>query len=440
MSNPKSSKKPGIPAVPKFPQTPKGMHDILPADQPYWDRVAKAMKDLAEFYNFGKIETPILEDAALFMRGVGEETDIVEKEMYTLKTKGGDVLALRPENTAGVIRAYLQNGMSRLGQPQKLWYIGPYFRHENPQAGRTRQFHQTGFEIVGGVNDPIYDAQIIIITMKFLETLKIQSLSLQVNSIGCRVCRPLYKKQLQAYYRNHEKSLCPNCQRRLKTNPLRLLDCKNEKCQPLKEKAPNILDKLCTTCSHHLKCVLEYLDEVGISYLLNNQLVRGLDYYSKTVFEPMVEGDGENLGSLGGGGRYDYLAEMIGGKSTPAVGVALGIERIIEVMKLQQVKLPKRVMKRVFVAHAGELAKKKCLKLIEHLREEGIPVFEALSRESLKAQLKAADKEDASLALIIGQKEVYEDSAIVRDLKTGLQESFPFPKMFDEVKKRLKAE
>lgn len=422
-----------------FLRTPKGMHDILPMDQPWWERVESVMGKMADFYNFLKIETPILEFAELFEKGIGGDTDVVSKEMYTVKTKGGDVLALRPEGTAPVVRAYLEHSMSRMGPLQKLYYYGPMYRHENPQAGRLRAFHQVGFEIIGGPNDPLYDAQVILIFQRFLEELKIKNVSLKINSIGCRVCRPLYKKQLQNYYKKHLKNMCAECQNRFETNPLRLLDCKNEKCQPFKEDAPNFFDRLCATCSTHLKTTLEYLDEVQISYVLDNQLVRGLDYYSRTVFEFLIEGGpGENLGAVAGGGRYDYLIELYGGRPAPAVGGAMGIERIIEVMKLQEVKLPEKHEKKVFMIHVGELAKKKSLRIIEELRHGGIQVIEALSKESLKAQLKIADREEVPLALILGQKEIFEESIIIRDLKSSLQETVPFTRMVEEVKKRLR--
>lgn len=412
------------------------MHDVLPAEQPYWERIEETTGELAEFYGFGRIDTPILEHAELFVRTAGEDTDIVEKEMYTLKTKGGDLLALRPEGTAAVARAYLEHNLGRTGQPQKLFYRAPMFRHENPQAGRYRQHTQIGFEIIGGPNDPVYDAQVILLFARFLEALKIKNVNTKINSIGCRVCRPTYRRELQGHYRARGKDLCADCLRRLGGNPLRLLDCKNESCEKLRENAPNILDKLCSLCGAHFKSVLEYLDELRIPYTLDNQLVRGLDYYNRTVFEMFVEGPGSELGALPGGGRYDYLMELLGGHLTPAVGAACGVERLIAVLRAQEVKLPEKSGKKVFVAHAGELAKKKCLKFIEELRAAGIPASEALARESLKAQLKAADREGAALVLILGQKEIYEEGVILRDLRTGLQETVPSNRIVSEIKKR----
>ncbi len=414
------------------------MHDVLPSEAPWWERVLRVARELADFYGFGRIETPVLEFAKLYEKGTGEGTDIVEKEMYILKTKGGDVLALRPEFTPGVMRAYVEHGLSRLGQPQKLYSAGPVFRHEAPQAGRFRQFSQLNFEIIGGTSDPIYDAQTILIAQRLLEELRIKNIVLKLNSIGCKICRPIYKRQLQNYYKSFERKLCPDCVKRLKTNPLRLLDCKDERCAEFKAGAPNILDRLCVNCSSHLRSVLEYLDEMAISYTLDNQLVRGLDYYSRTVFEVSVEGPGSEFGALPAGGRYDYLMEMLGGRPAPAVGFAAGVERLIGVMKVQEVKLPAKAGKKVFFVHVGDLAKKKSLRIIENLRKAGIPVSEALGRESLKAQLKTADKEGFELALIFGQREVFEESIIVRDLRKSLQETVSLSKLTEEVKKRLK--
>ncbi len=419
-------------------RAPKGMHDVLPVDEPYWEKIESVARSLARAYGFGRLEPPILEPAALYNKTSGEESDMVEKEMYTLRTKGGDLLALRPEYTPGICRAYLEHGMSRLPQPQKIFYFGPVFRHDRPQLGRYRQFTQIGFEILGGPNDPIYDAEIVTIVYNLLVELKIKNPTLKINSIGDRVCRPNYKRQLQNYYRNYEKELCDDCVRRLKTNPLKLLDCKQSQCQPFKDKAPNFLDKLCSVCKAHFKAVLEYLEEVGISYEIDPRLVRGLDYYNRTVFEFFAGGKEAEIGALGGGGRYDYLMEMIGGHATPALGAAPGVERIMAVMHALNLVPPVRTAKKVFLAHAGALAKKNAFVLREELRKSGICVTEALAKDSLGAQLKVADKEGIGLALIQGQKEIYEKSVIIRDLTAGTQESILLEKIVDEIKKRLK--
>ena len=298
------------------------MHDILPQEQVWFEKIRREVKEAVEFYNFQKIETPILEVADVFERSVGAGTDIVEKQMFLLKTKGGDRLVLRPEGTAGIVRAYIQHGLSHLGQPLKLYYQGPLFRYERPQAGRYRQFHQVGLEILGGEDDPIYEAQVIVPLFRILEGLKLKQLTIRINTIGCKNCRPNYIKKLQDYYKGHQKKLCVDCVRRLHVNPLRLLDCTNPECQKLKTGAPSILDSLCSFCNRHFKAVLEYIEELGLPYQLDNYLVRGLDYYNRTAFEIYAEG---HEGALAGGGRYDYLVEMLGGRSTPAVGGALGV-------------------------------------------------------------------------------------------------------------------
>src|SRR3989344_2387276 len=269
-------------------QSPKGMHDILPGEQFWWEKIRKAANKVADFYNFLRIDTPIVEAADIFERS-GKGTDIAEKQMYSLKMKGGDQLVLRPEGTAPIMRAYLQHGLSKFKDPLKLFYFGQMFRYEQPQQGRFRQHNQVGFEIIGSTNEPIYDAQIILALFRLIEELKIKNLTIQINSIGCRVCRPAYVKKLQSYYGSQKDKLCRDCQRRLKTRPLRLLDCKQEKCAGMKDSAPIIVDRICNICKKHFKDVLEYLDEISLPYTLNPYLVRGLDYYNRTVFEIFSE-------------------------------------------------------------------------------------------------------------------------------------------------------
>ncbi|MBI1961044.1 MAG: histidine--tRNA ligase [Candidatus Liptonbacteria bacterium] len=418
-------------------QNVRGMHDILPDDQPQWEKMLRTARDVSETYGFRKIETPIVEQLDLFTRGVGEHTDIVEKEMYILKT-GGGALALRPEGTAAVARAYIQYGMDRMAQPMKLWYAGPMFRHEQPQAGRYRQLHQWGIEIFGSDDDPIYDAQVILAMVRFAEGVRLRNVRIEINSIGCRVCRPLYRKKLVEYYRGviHKtpKGLCEDCKRRLAVNPLRLLDCKNEICQPHKEQAPALLNSICAACKAHFRNVLEYLDELKLPYTLNQFLVRGLDYYNRTVFEVFAE---EGTLALAAGGRYDYLTEMIGGKPAPAVGAAAGLDRIGELLKEKNLLPPARPKNKIFLVHVGDLAKKRSLVLIEEFRAEGVRVNESFGKNSLGAQLQSADKEQASIALILGQKEVFEESIIIRDMQTGAQETAPLSQVVPLIKKKL---
>ncbi len=433
-------KKPSSSPKGKTLQSVRGMHDILPADYPLWDKAIKTFKEIVDFYNFSPITTPILESVDLYARTLGETSDVVEKEMYIIKTKSGDTLAMRPEGTAGIVRAYIEHGMSHQPHPVRLAYCGPFFRHDKPQAGRLRQFNQVGFEIFSSENDPLYDAQTILACYRFIEGLKIKGVTAHINTIGCKTCRPNYRKALVAYYKPLEKKLCGDCRRRLPINPLRLLDCKTPTCQPFKEQAPTTLDYLCNACKVHFKELLEYLEDIKIPYSLNHFLVRGLDYYTKTVFEFTLDplaGEEDLAFALGGGGRYDYLTEMLGGRPTSAVGAALGLERLLEVVKRRNLCAPARIKERIFLIHIGDLAKKKSLSLIETLREGSIHVVESLGKESMAAQLRNADKLQVPFALIFGQKEAYEESVIIRDMKTGAQETVPLAKLVASIKKRF---
>jgi len=436
-------------------QTPTGMHDVLPADQRYFKKIYDTAESIANFYGFEKIDTPIVEMAELFSRGIGLTTDIVEKEMYVLKTKGGDILALRPEGTAPVVRAFIEHGMHSLPQPVKLWYFGPYFRHEKPQADRYRQFWQFGFEIFGE-KSPAVEAQIIQVFYDILTELKFKDLVIEVNSIGDNQCRPYYKKLLVNYLRSRESSLCTDCRRRIKMNPLRILDCKEEKCQRIKAQAPQIIDHLCDECHNHFKEVLEFLDEMGLPYRLNPYLVRGLDYYTRTVFEifsseeievskdDSVKNEETNeeekitRNALVGGGRYDVLVKLLGGKDIPGCGGGAGIERIVKMMKAKDIRLPQPSKPVIFLAQIGASAKRKSLKFFEEFRKAKIGTAESFSKDSLKTQLRIADKIGVQYTLIIGQKETLEGTVIIRDMKIGKQETVKAEKMIEEVKKRLK--
>ncbi|MCH7552078.1 histidine--tRNA ligase [Patescibacteria group bacterium] len=429
---------------PKF-QRPTGMKDILPEEQPYFEKIYRSVDDIAKFYGFGKIDTPMVEDLELYERGTGQSTDIVEKQMYTIKTKGGDVLAMRPEFTPGIVRAFNENGMLNLPQPVKLYTYGPLFRYEHPQAGRFRQFHQVDFEIFGEESAAI-DAQIIQIFYAFLRDLKFSHLIIEVNSIGDAQCRPYYKKVLVNYLRPRQNSLCADCRRRIRENPLRVLDCKEEKCQRIKAQAPQFLDHLCDSCKTHFKSLLEFLDEIDLPYHLDPYLVRGLDYYTKTVFEIFSEStveqkEGEEVVSrsaLVGGGRYDNLVRLLGGKDVPAMGAAGGVERIIALMKEKgfpgaQVPSPK-----IFLAQLGDLPKKKSLKLLEELRKAKISIAESLGRDSLRTQLARADKLEVEYTLILGQREMLDETIVIRKMDTGEQTIVKMDKVVEELRKRLK--
>jgi histidyl-tRNA synthetase len=419
-------------------QTLAGMHDVLPADQVYFRRVQKVVESVANSYTFDKIETPIVEFAEIFQKAVGDDTDIVGKEMYTFRTKGNDLVSLRPEGTAPVMRSYLENGMHNLPQPVKLWYMGPFFRYERPQAGRFRQFHQYGFEVIGE-GTPSIDSQIIQMSYDVLKELGFKNLTIEVNSIGDSECRPYFKKILASYFKSRRASLCPDCQRRLKENPLRILDCKEEKCQRVKAGAPQVIDHLCEKCHAHFKEVLEFLDELGLPYTLNPYLVRGLDYYTRTVFEIVeTSADGKSLGSLSGGGRYDNLAKMLGGRDTPGCGSASGIERIVSLMKSREMKTGKPAEEpKIFLAQLGALAKRKSMKLFEEFRDAKIPVAESFSKDSLKTQLRTANKMNIKWVLIFGQKEALEDFITLRDMDTGTQKEIKLDKVVEEMKEKV---
>ena len=433
--------RPSKPRKPKFAkiriQAPRGVHDILPEEQKYWDKIRTIVNQVAISYGFKRIDVPIFEDVNLFIKGTGQTTDIVQKEMYTFKTKGGEYFALRPEFTPGIVRAYIEHGMKNLSQPVKLYTFGPVFRHNKPQAGRYRQFYQFNFEIIGDAN-PVSDVQTIQVFIAILKKLNLKKFTLYINSIGCPLCVPQYKKVLVSYYRQHLSKLCFDCERRFKENPLRLLDCKKEKCKRLATKAPQILDLLCEECHNHFKEVLELLDELEIPYILNPQMVRGLDYYTKTVFEIWEEKGDVTQGVLVGGGRYDNLVEMFKGKPTPAVGAAAGIERIIASLKKQDIKISEKEKPKIFLIQLGELGKRRGLKLFEEFQSKGIKIGEAFSKPSIKSQLKIADKEEAQLTLILGQREVLENNIIIRDMTSGAQETVALEKVFQEIKKRLK--
>ncbi len=428
---------PNKPSKNKF-QRPRGTYDILPKDFKYFDKILTVCQKQAHFYGFKRIETPIFENIDIFNRGVGEATDIVEKQMFILKN-GAQGLALRPEATASIVRAYIENGMTNLSRPVKLWAFGPFFRHEKPQAGRFRQFWQIDFETIGR-NSPVIDAQIIQFFFSLLTRLGLKKLVVGLNSIGCAKCHSRYLKILKLFLRSRQTNLCPNCKRRLKTNPLRILDCKKEKCQEIVATAPQILDSLCKKCRANFKEVLELLDSLNIPYRLDPFLVRGLDYYNRTVFEIFLdqEKDGQKSQiALVGGGRYDNLISALGGIPTPACGGAAGVERIINVLKEQEIVPPEEKKPNVFLAQLGETAKPRALNLFEEFRKANILIAEDFSRDSLKAQLGRADRLGIKYVLILGQKEVIENQIILRNMETKEQKTLKLDQIIKEIKKIL---
>jgi histidyl-tRNA synthetase len=413
---------------------PRGTQDILPEEQPYWRFVQGEIERLCRLYGYSRIDTPIFEDTALFVRSVGEGTDIVDKEMYTFEDKGGASLTLRPEGTAPVCRAYLQHGLQNRPQPVKLYYIAPIFRYDRPQAGRYRQHHQFGYEAIGEA-DPALDAEVIDLAWNLYLALGLTGLSIQLNSIGCQECRPAYLERLVAYYRPLAKRLCRDCQARLERNPLRLLDCKKEGCQPYAEGAPRSYEALCSICEAHFTALRQHLSQLEIPYDLNHRLVRGLDYYTKTVFEvqPQLEGA---QSTIGGGGRYDGLIEQLGGKSTPAVGFATGLERVVLNLKRQKLGPVAEDDAYVFVSYLGEEARSQALGMVARLRRAGIPALSAFDRRSLKAQLRQADARGARYTIILGEEELRAGAVTLREMEQGQQSRIEVSRLLEELRWR----
>ncbi len=429
-------------------QSPKGMHDILPEDYELYQKVYEKAEEISEYYGFSPIQTPHLERTELFGASLGETSDIIEKQMYTLRTTGGNHLALRPEGTVGVMRAYLEHGMHTLPQPVMLRYKGSFFRHERPQKGRYREFQQFGLEII---NEEKASAEAIVIKILTLtlEELGAGPIIVRINSLGDKDCKAGYRKDLLSYYRKKINGLCKSCQKRYKTNPLRLLDCKEEGCAEIKKEAPQMINYLCNPCKQHFKEVLEFLDSSGIPYFLDTYLVRGLDYYSRTVFEifkdskKKQEGEAENEVeetqiALGGGGRYDYLAKMLSRKDFPAIGGGLGVDRVVQLLKEKDAKAKTNKTPKVFFVQLGSAAKHKSLDIMEKFRKTHLSVAQSMGKDSLKGQMKIADKLNVPYALIMGQKEVMEESIIIHDMNSRAQETVSVDKVVEIIKQKIK--
>ncbi len=415
-------------------KAPRGTSDILPQEQAYWRYIEQKIAELCRLYGYQRIDTPVFEDARLFVRTIGEGTDIVEKEMYSFEDRGGDFLTLRPEGTAPVCRAYLEHGMHNLPQPVKLYYLAPIFRYERPQAGRYRQHWQFGFEALGSP-DPAIDAEVIDLACSFYQSLGLKDLRLKLNSIGCPNCRAKYLESLRDFYSERRELLCPDCKRRLERNPLRLLDCKEESCLELGKQAPKIGDYLCQECRAHFDSLKRYLLLLKITFEEDHRLVRGLDYYTKTVFEIHPRGEEGAQTALGGGGRYDNLIEELGGKPTPAVGFAAGIERAILNLKKQGISVPSPPQTSVFVAYLNQEAKDKAIEYVAQLRREGIGAVFASGDRSLKAQLRQANALGANYTIIIGEDELKDGLIVWRDMVKSEQQRLTFAEALEILKK-----
>jgi histidyl-tRNA synthetase len=417
-------------------QTAKGVHDILPADHEYYTFIKKVVRHRCRQAGFKRITTPMFEFTDVFKRTIGEATDIVSKEMYTFEDRKGRSLTLKPESTASICRAYIQHNMDQLAQPVELYYIEPHFRYDRPQAGRYRQFWQFGFELIGE-SDPALDAQAILLAYRIFQDLGIaHSLKLQINNIGDLESRKIYSEALKDYYYGKERYLSDEDRMRLEKNPLRILDSKHEDTMILNQSAPKFKDYLSQESIDFHEEVKEYLSDLGIDFVENNSLVRGLDYYNQTVFEFWDEKKGAQ-NSVGGGGRYDGLIELLGGNPTPAIGFAMGMERVIAQMKRQKIRVPSKDDLHVFIAQLGREAKKICLPLIDRLREKGVKTMGALGKGAIKNQLKIADKFKVPYCVLVGLTEVREGTAIIRDMKVGTQTTVPFSKVEEEVVKRI---
>lgn len=398
-------------------RTIKGVQDILPPDVYLWQEVESLTRQIFSSYGFKEIRPPVMEFTELFMRSIGETTDIVEKEMYTFQDRAGRGITLRPEATAPVVRAYVQNHLYMLSSPQKYYYIGPMFRYERPQKGRFRQFHQIGVEAFGE-QGPAMDAEVLFMLKVLLERAGLKGLVFELNSIGCSRCRPSYRESLTGYLGRELERLCSDCKRRYQLNPLRVLDCKVDGCREVKHSAPKITDFLCDDCDTHFQTLLNYLDLLSLTYSLKPDMVRGLDYYTRTIFEVTSEFLGSQ-NAVAAGGRYDTLVEEFGGPPTPAIGFAIGVERLIELLKGKDgVREP---VPDLYISTIGEEAERAALRLSSRIRDGGIWVEVDYSGGSLKSQLRRADKLNASYVIIIGEDEILRGKVIYKRLSDGEQ-------------------
>jgi len=404
---------------------PRGTADVLPGEVELWQYVEEKARNLCSRFNYSEIRTPIFEHTELFQRGVGETTDIVEKEMYTFTDKGDRSITLRPEGTAATVRSYVEHKMfGNPQQPTKLFYIGPMFRYERPQAGRMRQFTQFGVEAIGS-KDPSIDAEVIALAMQLYKELGVKDLHLEINSVGCSKCRPIHRDALIAHLQDVKDQLGAEDQSRLERNPMRVLDSKDPKTQELTKDAPSILEFLCEDCAPHFEKVQSYLTEMGISYTVNPRMVRGLDYYTQTAFEIMVQGIGA-IGTVCGGGRYNGLVEQIGGQDMPGIGFALSIERLLLALETQGVELPIKRNIDCYMVTLGEAAKQKSVSLVQSWRAAGLRVEKDYLDRNMKPQMKSADRLGATFVAILGETELEKNIVVLKEMATGEQEEISF--------------
>jgi len=414
-------------------QAPKGTRDILPSEIYKWQYVEKMFADICKTYNYREIRFPVFEHTELFQRGVGDTTDIVQKEMYTFLDKGDRSITLRPEGTAGVVRSYIENGMASLPQPVKLYYNITAYRYENVQKGRYREFHQFGVEAFGSPG-PSIDVEIISMLNMFFCMLGIKEITLNINSIGCPTCRGEYNRKLREYLKPKLEGLCGNCKTRYERNPLRVIDCKEEKCREQTKDAPALIDNLCSECSEHFEGLKSGLLNLEIDYNVDKNIVRGLDYYTKTVFE-FVSSNVGTQGTICGGGRYDGLVETCGGSTTPGIGFALGVERLLLEMDSQGIIIPEPEGAEIFLAAVGEKADEYAERLVYQLRSNGINAEKDLMKKSLKAQMKYADRLGVTYVVVLGDEEIDSNRAVLKNMKNGDQKDVSLDSILDRLKK-----
>lgn len=395
----------------------KGTKDVLPKDVHKNQYIEATALDIASKFGYKEIRTPVFEHTELFQRGVGDTTDVVQKEMYTFDDKGGRSITLRPEGTSGAVRSFLENGLCNEALPQKVCYLTSCYRYEKPQAGRLREFHQFGVECIGTAS-PLADAEIIALAKSIFDTLGVRDLSLEINSIGCPKCRAEYHKALKEYFASRKDELCDTCKGRLDRNPMRILDCKSPICHEIAQGAPVVIDYLCDECKEHFEKVQKYLDAQNIEYKINPQIVRGLDYYTKTVFEFVSNSIGAQ-GTVCGGGRYDGLVEELGGQHTASLGFAMGLERLMLLMEAQGCEFPQAEKPDLFIVALGEKATLKAVEIAKDMREEGFSALLDLNQRSVRAQMKYADKLGAKFNVVIGDNEVENKIAKLKNMQTG---------------------
>ena len=415
-----------------FTKAPKGTRDILPAEVYKWQYVEQTFAKLCASFGYKEIRLPVFEHTELFQRGVGNTTDIVQKEMYTFDDKGGRSITLRPEGTAGVVRSYVENGMASMPQPIKLFYNITAYRYENVQKGRYREFHQLGVEAFGPAG-PSVDVEIISLLTVFFDRLGLRHTGLNINSIGCPVCRTAYNEKLREYFRPHLDGLCGNCRERFERNPLRIIDCKEERCKIVTAKAPVLIENLCDECSAHFEGLKAGLDNLGITYSGDTGIVRGLDYYTRTVFEFISQNVGTQ-GTICGGGRYDGLVETCGGAPTPGIGFALGIERLLMELESQGIQLPEPPAMGIYIAALGEKASNVAQQLVYKLRSVSVGAETDLMGRSLKAQMKYADKKGFSHTIVLGDNEIENGKAVLKDMRTGEEKDVSLDSIVDRLK------